>query len=81
MRARESAPKPRTKFLITTVLYRPHPTHGEALPLVLTRPGEEVHRRNASASGYRDVRAGLTARGIGVHEVTERGLSVSLVLC
>ncbi|GGS23835.1 hypothetical protein GCM10010284_66110 [Streptomyces rubiginosohelvolus] len=37
----------RTKFLITTAFYRPHPTPVEPVALVLTRPGEEVHRRNA----------------------------------
>ncbi|MDX3433564.1 hypothetical protein ACH4NC_32910 [Streptomyces sp. NPDC017201] len=33
--------------MITTAFYRPHPTPGDALRLVLTRPGEEVHRGNA----------------------------------
>lgn len=43
-RARESASKPRARFLITTAFYRPRPTPGEAL-----LPG--AHPRERSAPG------------------------------
>lgn len=52
-RSRESAPKVRTKFLITTAFYRPHPTPGDALRLVPTRPpgGRGSPRKRSAARG------------------------------